>query len=365
MSETLLVEAAGLERYVAALFESAGMSPEQATEFAGALVQTNLWGVDSHGVLRVPIYLERLRSGAMNPRPKPVRVRGTDAFEVIDGDAGPGVIVARTAMRRAVAAAHTSGVGLCGVVNSNHFGAAGLYARLAAADGMIGIAMTNVMPNIIAPGGSRPVTGNNPLAVAAPTGGPFPFVLDISLSAVAGGKLLLASKKGERIPLDWATDAEGRPTDDPDVAFAGFLLPLGGFKGLGLSYVVDVLCGVLTGGAFGWGVKSMYAQREDPSLTGHLLMAVDVAALMDPDEFNDRMDRYCAGIKASPMWEEGGEMLVPGELEYRSEQQRLAEGIPLPQELYRELRELGSAAGLTLGLEPTAASGSAADGDRA
>ncbi len=342
----LLVRPDELEPFVAELFRRAGMRDDDAAFFARALVKTNLWGVDSHGVLRVPAYVKRLRKRAMNPQPSPRIVRGGLAMEVMDGDDGPGVIVGRDAMRRATELAETYNVGVVGAIRSNHFGAAAIYARLAAERGMVGIAMTNVMPNIVAPGGRKPVTGNNPLAIAIPTYGDFPFVLDMSLSSVAGGKLLLASKKGETIPLDWATDKEGRPTDDPDKAFAGFLLPMGGFKGLGLSYAVDILCGLITGGMFGDQMKSMYAHPDDPSLTGHLMIALNLAAIISAEEMQARMASFYARVKASPLWDPAGEMFLPGEIEHRTERTRREHGIPVPPKLYEELMALAAELGV-------------------
>ncbi|MFN2168213.1 MAG: Ldh family oxidoreductase [Anaerolineae bacterium] len=330
-----------LEAFVAQIFEKVGLETADAAFHARALVDTNLWGVDSHGVLRVPVYVKRMRSGAVNPRPEIRTVRGSLGLEVLDGDDGPGFLVGRDAMLRAIELAEQYNLGAVGAIRSNHFGATALYTRLAAERGMIGIAMTNVVPNVVAPGGSRPVVGNNPLSVAIPTYAEFPFVLDLSLSAVAGGKLLLASKKGEMIPLDWATDKEGRPTDDPDKAFAGFLLPMGGYKGLGLAYVVDILCGVITGGAFLQGMKGMYKYPDDPSLTGHFMIALNVEAILGREEMRARMAELTEAIKSSPMWDERTEMLLPGEIEHRTAQRRRAEGIPLPANLYEELQALG------------------------
>jgi LDH2 family malate/lactate/ureidoglycolate dehydrogenase len=234
-----------------------------------------------------------------------------------------------------------------GAIRSNHFGATAIYARLAVERGMIGIAMTNVVPNVVAPGGSKPVVGNNPLAIAIPTFGDFPFVLDISMSAVSGGKLLLASKKKEKIPMDWATDSQGRPTDDPDIGFSGFLLPTGGYKGLGLAYVVDILSGLITGGAFLDQMRGMYKYPNDPSLTCHLMIAINVLAIMDQAEMQDRMMSYYQQIKASPVWDETREMMLPGEIEYRTSVEREDEGIPLPAELYDELVALGDELGVS------------------
>lgn len=332
--------------YLTALFAAAGMSQDDACFCAGALVQTNLWGVDSHGVLRAPIYLQRLSTGAVNPTPRTQTVRGSGALEVMDGDNGMGFVVGRDAMRRAVALAEQYNVGAVGVVGSNHFGAAGLYAHLAAEAGMIGLVMSNVIPNIVAPGGSKPITGNNPIAVGVPTFGDFPFVLDISLSNVAGGKLLLASKKGEKIPLDWATDKDGRPTDDPDQAFDGFLLPVGGHKGLGLSYVVDILSGLITGGVFQYEIKSMYKHRDEPSLTGHFMIVINPRALMAEAEMAERMAAFVRTIKNAPMWDEAAEMMIPGEIEHRTAEKRRETGIPVPANLYTELVALGEKMGV-------------------
>jgi LDH2 family malate/lactate/ureidoglycolate dehydrogenase len=249
-------------------------------------------------------------------------------------------------MDRAIQLATVYHGGVVGVTHSNHFGATGIYARMAAEQDMIGIVMTNTMPNIVAPGGSQPVTGNNPLAIAIPTFGDFPFVLDISLSNVAGGKLLLASKKGEKIPLDWATDAAGRPTDDPDLGFAGFLLPVGGHKGLGLSYVVDILCGLITGGVFQHQMKSMYKQPDEPSLTGHFMIVINPLAIISQEEMKHRMAAFYQAIKSSPMWDESQEMMLPGEIEHRTALERRNKGIPLPADLFSELVTLGAQLGV-------------------
>ena len=243
-------------------------------------------------------------------------------------------------MERAIKNAKKTGIAACGVINSNHFGAGALYARMAAEKGMIGIAMTNVKPLIVAPGASQPVTGNNPIAFAIPTYGDFPFVLDMSLSVVAGGKLTLAIKKKEKIPMDWATDKEGRPTDDPQKAFDGYLLPMGGHKGLGLSYVVDILSGVITGGVFSKEMKSMYANPEEPSLTGHFFIAIDISRIITEEAMKERMAIFKDNLKSTPMWQEGAEMLLPGEIEYRKEKERKEQGIPVPITTYEELMEL-------------------------
>lgn len=344
-----VIEVNRLSQFVAKLFSKAGMNEEDARFSADCLVQTNLWGVDSHGVLRAPIYTKRMLSGAVNTRPDIRKVNGSQALEVWHGDDGHGFIVAREAMSRAIALAKDFNVGVVGVIRSNHFGAASLYTKMAVEAGMVGIVMTNVVPNIVAPGGSKPITGNNPIAIGIPTFGEFPFQLDISMSNVSGGKLLLAANKGEKIPTTWATDSEGRPTDDPEKGFAGFLLPIGGHKGLGLSYMVDILSGLITGGVFQHAMKGMYKYPNDPSLTGHFMIVVNLEAIIGKDAMRTQMDQYRETIKQSPMWDENAEMLLPGELEYRTEKKRLDTGIPISKQLHEELLSLAK----ELGVEET------------
>lgn len=348
MSEvSISIPVDSLRKYITALFSAAGLPEEHATFHAQALIQTNLWGIDSHGVLRVPIYIKRIQSGAVNANPDIRKLRGGLAIEVWDGDDGAGFIVARRIMQRAIELAEQYGIGAVGAIRSNHFGATGLYARMAAERNLIGIAMTNVVPNIVAPGGSKPITGNNPIAFAVPTFQDFPLVLDMSMSSVAGGKLLLASKEGHKIPLDWATDDQGRPTDDPDIGFKGFLLPMAGYKGLGLSYVIDILSGLMTGGAFQYDMKGMYKYPDDPSQTGHFVIVINPQDLIDLDELRQRMTQFYQTIKSAPMWDDSREMMLPGEVEYRTEQTRLETGIPISENLLEELRELGTQLGIS------------------
>lgn len=341
-----LVNHQNLLQFVTALFDKTGLSPENAAFFAQSLVDINLWGIDSHGVLRVPIYVKRLKSGACNPQPNIKTIKTAITLEVIDGDDGPGQVVGYAAMKRAIELAKTYNMGMVGAIRSNHFGAAGTFARMAAEAGMVGIAMTNVVQNVVAPGGSKPIIGNNPFAVAVPTYGEFPFVLDISLSAVSGGKILLYSKKGEKIPLDWGTDTDGRPTDDPDKAFKGFLLPAAGHKGLGIAYAVEIMTGLLNGGVFLDAMKGMYKYPDDPSLTSHTMLAINISAIMEPDEVKGRMTDFVQKVHSSPMWDEKSEMLIPGEIEYRTMQARKASGIPLPPALYDELTALAKDMGV-------------------
>ena len=337
-----LIDHKVLETFATEMLAKGGLNQEDAKFCAQSIVDTNLWGIDSHGILRLPIYTKRLLSGAMNSNPDIKKINGSQLFEVLNGDNGPGYLVGKEAINRAIELAEKHSIGAVGATGSNHFGAAAIYTRMAAEKGMIAIAMSNVVPNMVVPGGSKPITGNNPIAMSVPTYGKFPFVLDISLSAVAGGKLLLASKNGEKIPFDWATDKDGKPTDDPDKGFAGFLLPMGGHKGFGLSLVVDILCGVITGGAFQHSLKGMYKYPDDPSLTGHFFIVINPLTIMSEDDMKNRMDSFYQTIKESPMWDDSKEMLMPGEIEYNTACQRRKEGIPLSSNLLEELNQIAA-----------------------
>ena len=341
-SKETRVPADSLVSFVTTIFQDGGCSRESAHEIAQCLVQTNLWGIDSHGVIRVPEYLERFKSGAMNARPDIRTVRSEAGLEVLDADNAAGYIAGRAAMSRAMELARTSAIAGVGIINSNHCGATALYARMAAEQGMVGIAMTNVAPNMVMPGVNAPITGNNPIAVAIPTFAEFPFVLDISLSAVAGGKLLVAAKNGEEIPLGWATDKQGRPTTNAQDGFDGYLLPMGGHKGFGLSLMVDILCGVITGGSFQNHLKSMYRYPGDPSNTAHLMLVLNPLVLMPKDQLKSRMEEFFETVKQTPVNSESGEMLLPGEIEYRTERERLSDGIPLPSAVFEGLVKIGN-----------------------
>lgn len=334
--------AGNLGKFMEEAYAAAGLKKADAELAADYMLRTNLWGLDSHGILRLPIYLKRIRNGAVNANADIKAVSQAGAIEIFDGDNGLGYVIGHKAMRRAMELAGSHGIGAVTVRRGNHFGAAALYSRMAAQAGFMGIATTNVGPNMVAAGGSRAIAGNNPIAYAFPSRDEFPFSLDISMSNVAGGKLLLATEKGEKIPLDWATDKEGKPTDDPKAGFAGFLLPLGGHKGLALSWVIDIMCGVLSGGAFLHDIFSMYKEETKPSNTCYFFMALNIDKLIGLDNYHRSMEAFRHEIKTSPMWDKNREMLIPGEIEYRSEQRRRKDGIPLPDSLYEQLKQIAS-----------------------
>lgn len=320
-------------------FKAAGMPDEDAAYSANCIVQTNLCGVDSHGVLRLPAYVTRLQKKAVNPTPNMNFSVDMPAIAMLNADNALGYVAGHKAMSKAVEMAKKNGIGCVVVNNSNHFGAAAIFAKEAAEKGMIGLAMTTVIPNMVAPGGSKPIAGNNPIAMAAPLPGGN-FVFDLSLSQVAGGKLLLATEKGEKIPLDWAVDKDGNPTDDPKAGFAGFLLPVGGHKGFVLSLAVDILAGVLSNSLFSMDMKSMYAHPDEGSGTGHFMLAINPSAFMPMKEWNERMQSLHGYVKNSSRRPGCEPLAFPGEIEQACAENRLHTGIPIPEKLHQQLKDM-------------------------
>jgi ureidoglycolate dehydrogenase (NAD+) len=338
------VEQAALTSFCRDVLVAVGLDERDAATVAGSLVAADLRGVATHGVLRLPVYVERMRRGLIATRPS-IQVRRTGpATATVDGGNGPGQVVALRAMREAVALAEGAGVGLVSVHGSNHFGAAGWFALHAAERGMIGLALTHAEADVVPFGGRRPALGTNPLAVAVPRGDGPPVLLDMATSGVAMGRVLLARTRGEPIPEDWAVDADGEPTTDPRQVRA--VRPMAGPKGYGLAFVVEVFAGLLSGSRSGTEVRRMYDDFDEPQGIGHFLGAIDPARFVPPEAFAGSVDRLAGQLKATPPAPGFDEVLLPGEPEDRAEARHRRDGVPIPEELRRELVELGAAYGI-------------------
>ena len=309
---------------------------------ADTLVKAELWGHPSHGVLRLSWYAARIRSGAMRAVTKPSFGVDAGAVTVIDGADGIGQVLAALAVDRAVERAQQHGVGVVGVRNSNHFGTAMYYTRLAAERGCICFLSTNASPAMAPWGGRQKAVGTNPWSIGAPLRDQAPMVLDVANTAVARGKIYHARQAGAAIPDNWAMTASGERTTDPLEAISGILLPMAGHKGYGIALMMDVLSGVLTGSEFGAAVVGPYDPQQR-SGCGHLTIALDIKAFQPLDEYFDRMDRLVAQLRSAPLAAGHDAIFYPGEPEARSERKRLADGIELPRDTAQELRELASA----------------------
>ncbi len=332
-----------LKNFCKEAYRKAGVPEAEAEIVAGLLVRSDLRGVETHGVTRLPIYIQRLQKGYVRKECKITVVKEKGPTVFLEAHGSMGHVVAYKSMEKAIQKAEEHGLGWVSVKDSGHFGVAGLFPMMALEKDFIGHIVSNTAPMMFPWGGKERIIGNNPLAYALPADQYLPVVLDFSLSVVSSGKLILCRKKGEKIPLGWAVDKEGVPTEDPYEGYegGGSLAPVGGHKGYGLVLVHEMLTAVLTGGKWTKRIKSLY--EEDPSKiqgTCHSFMALDPDCFIGRDQFKKEMDAYIKSIKESAKAKGVEEILVPGEPEYRTEVKFLKEGIPLPPNTVKELSAL-------------------------
>lgn len=348
--DACLVAEAELKRFCSGLLQKSGVARDEADIVTNNLVEADLRGVESHGVVRLPIYIRRLQDGGTNRAPKVTISRDTPTTLVIDGDNGLGHLVGVRAMEALIDKARS---GKCcafaAVRNSNHFGAAAYYGEMAAKHGMIGFAFTIGAINHMTPwGGAEAVLGNNPFAIVMPTPEPFPYVLDMACSVAARGKIIVAAKEGRTIPIDWATDENGTPTTDAAAALAGFVLPVGGPKGYALTLTVGLLSTMLSGAAFGRDVGDLYEKTTEAQDSGHLFGVLPVDLFDTTENYMRRFAKAIADVKGVRKAPGVDRVYLPGEREYLSSLQKRQKGIPLGPILARELQDLGREQGLTL-----------------
>lgn len=336
-----------LRGWVARLFEAAGLDAEAARVISDVLVSADQAGVHSHGVVRVGAYAELVRSGIWRSGVRPRVVREGPAFLLLDAEGCPGPVAAVDGMRRCVEKARRSGLAGVWVRRGGHFGRAGYYAEMAAREGLVGVALANAAPSLAPWGGRERILGNNPVAVAVPRRDGPPIVLDMALSVAAQGRVRLAAERRERLPAGWALDPHGNPTDDPQQALAGTLLPVGGYKGYGMALVVDVLTGVLCGGSFGRDVSPRRGSRYGAS---HAFFAVDVRHLREPSEFLTDVERLVHMVKGTALAPGYTEVLLPGEREARCTAEQ-ADAVELPEEVVAQVRRAAALLGFPGPLE--------------
>ncbi|MEM7464834.1 MAG: Ldh family oxidoreductase [Pseudomonadota bacterium] len=326
-----------LKGFATRCYQAMGVGEHAAKILADTLVQADLWGHQSHGVMRTFWYGERIRSGAIDLAVQPNCDSGLGAIAVMDGRNGLGQLVAHEAMAKAISLSKTHGIGAIAVRNSGHFGTAMYYTRMAAQAGCIGFVSTNASPAMAPWGGTEMRVGTNPWSWAAPAGKYPPMMLDIANTAVARGKLYLARQRGEAIPENWAIDQSGQVTTDPAAGIAGTILPMAGHKGYAISTIMDVLAGVLSGSRFGASVVGPY-EPEGSSGVGHLVLAINIEACRPLGEFEADMESLIEELKDTPRRREVDEIFYPGEMEARSEERLEKEGITLPADTANQLR---------------------------
>ena len=340
--------ASSLRAFCEEVFLSCGVAQEDASIVADSLVQANLRGVDSHGVARVGIYVKRLKMGLVNPRPNVEVAQESAATLLVDGDNGMGQVVGVRALELGLDKVRKSGGVSVGVRHSNHYGAGAYYVQRAVARDAIAFAYSNAPPTMAPWGGVDPYLGTNPYAYGVPAGEHRPIILDMATSIVARGKIILMAESDEPIPEGWAIDEQGNPTTDAQEALEGSVLPFAGPKGYALSLMIDIMAGALTGAGFGPGINSMYDNFNDPQNVGAFFQLVDIGHFTDPVTFKGRVDRMIEEIKSSRKAVGTEEIFLPGEIEFRTEEERMASGIPVGAETISELRGVGRSCGVDI-----------------
>jgi LDH2 family malate/lactate/ureidoglycolate dehydrogenase len=327
------VPAEHLRAFAVEAGDYAGLPGSTIDLFASSLVEADLRGIDTHGIVRAPAYVEGYRRGYLNPGAKLKEQRGRGAVRVYDGDNGLGGIIGQQAMDIAVDLATEHGVGYVAVRNSNHAGMLAQHVLRAVDRGMVGYFVSNGPAVMAGWGGREPLISNNPMAYGFPAGRYPPIVLDMACSAIARGKLRQAAQNDTPIPPDWATDDEGRPTTDPHAGMRGLVLPMAGHKGYGLAVVNELLSAVLPGALLSVEVSTAFleegAEALDSWRVGHLAVALDVDAFGDRADYLRRTDELIARCKASRPAPGVAEVMVPGEPEWRNREERLREGVPV------------------------------------
>lgn len=347
------VEAGRLRQQILAILEAWGMAADMAETTAGLMVETDLMGVDSHGVSMLMTYEQAHLAGRLRLQARPSVVRELGCTALLDGGAGLGHPVSSMAMNLAVDKALVHGVGAVGVRNSHHFGAAGVYARIASERGTIGMVTSATRGVTMVPTrGAVPVLGTNPLAFAAPAGRNRPFVLDMATTTVAAGKVKVYDLNDKPMPAGWVVDQAGRAVTDPkqgmDYVFQrpdGGLTPLGGtfeaasYKGYGLAMMMHILGATLSGGSFS-PIRKRTQKAADPDNIGHFFLAIDPRFFREEGEFQEDLDAVIDVLHEAPRADPEQAVLVAGDPEAQARSERLREGIPIPPRLDAYIRDI-------------------------
>ena len=327
------------------LLVAAGMIPDEAATVSDLLVETSLRGVDSHGVVRYPIYARRCRAGGIIS-PAPVEwVSDNGATSLLDAGDGAGQVVGCRAVERVIDRAATHGVAAVGIRRSNHLGALASYSQRIADAGHIGLVMTNASPQIAPTGGAEKLLGNNPWSIAVPYERA-PIIMDMANSVAARGKIRLHKSAGTPVPEGWARDPQGLPTTDPDQALAGLLEPIAGYKGYAIVFMVDVLCGVLMGARNGPEVTEL-PTLDRPMGVGHLFLAINIDSFAGRETYDAKLEQLVQRIRGTRLAPGVEAVHLPGDIERNIAEERSTTGSPVSRSVLEDYRsaadELGCA----------------------
>jgi LDH2 family malate/lactate/ureidoglycolate dehydrogenase len=357
-ADRVYAQSSAAEAFAQALLVAHGVPAADAATVAQCLVSADLRGVDTHGLCRLPGYLDRLRRGLINPRPALEPKRVAPVAAALDGQDGFGFVVGTRAMQEAIAIAREYGIGAVSVRRSTHFGMAASYVLQALEASLISLVFSNASPAMPPWGARSALLGTNPFAAGAPAGRHPPFLLDMSPAVAARGKIRRAERRGETIPLGYALDAQGRPTTDPKAALGGVVLPIGGYKGSGLAMLMDIFGGVISGANYGGEVGDQYKVYDRPQDVGHFFLAMRPDLFVPEADYRNRMDTLIERVHGCPTAQGVDEVLVAGEPELRHEAERRRRGIPYSANEVATLQEEAARAGvasLAVSRQPLAA----------
>jgi LDH2 family malate/lactate/ureidoglycolate dehydrogenase len=321
-----------------------GVPERDAAIAADQMTEADRTGFDAHGIFRLGMYVKTLKSGRVNPKANIKVLQRSPATALVDGDDGIGHLVMTTCTNLAIELARGAGIGWVGARNSNHAGAAGIYAEMPTRHQMVGIyAAVSTINNMGPWGGGEAMIGTNPIAIGIPAGNEPPVVLDIATSIASFGNIRRYAAQGKPIPEGWVISGDtGAPITDATKAHEGVLLPIGGHKGAGLALIIGMLAGVLNGAAFGRDVKDMVGPGNDPTNTGQFVVAIDVARFLPPEMFAAEVDRHLGELRGSKRLPGVDAIRMPGEDRARRRRERLANGVAIPPNLVKQLDTLAA-----------------------
>jgi LDH2 family malate/lactate/ureidoglycolate dehydrogenase len=329
---------ARIESFLAGAFIAAGLPAADAQTLAHLMVEADLRGSDTHGVIRLPLYVRRIRGGGVNAKPNIRVVSDRPSAALIDGDNGMGHLVMKRAAEIAIEKAKATGIGWVGARMSNHAGPASLYVAMPLKHDMIGLYFAVGSNNHLPPwGGSESLLGTNPMAVAVPAGDEPPIVLDMAPTVAAYGKVRLKAQRGEQMPVGWMIDRDGKPLTDPKRADEGYLLPIGDYKGYGLSLIIGLLAGALNRAALGRDVIDFVKNTSQATNTGQAIAALSVETFMPPGDFKRAVDQVIRDIRNSQKLPGVERIWLPGEQSHTKFLDRSVHGVPMPKALRESL----------------------------
>ena len=329
-----------LNKILINIFKKHGLSKNHSIICSKAIINAELVGAHSHGLSRLKMYCDRIKKKVINPKPKIKIKRISQSITHIDANNSIGFVAADIGIKKAIYNAKKTGFALVGIKNSGHYGLSGYYAEQAVKKNLIAFCFTNAPPAIAPHGAKKSLFGTNPICFGTPTSSKTPFILDTSVSVINRGKIRVAARTGKRIPEGVALDRNGKPTTDAKKALAGVQLPIAGFRGSGLAWMVDILSGVLTGGNHGGKVKDPFDDFSGPQNIGHLFIVMKTNIFVN--DYNKRIKKNINRIKRLPKIKGVKEILYPGQNKFKRYKNNLKRKINIPSNIIDDINKLNA-----------------------